>query len=178
MFKKLLFLLLIPSLAQAATQQNTAVRWSFQTLTVTSASAYTAGDSVGGLITFSGVTCPTSHNGRIISVQVFDLANNAVAYDLVLFSAAPTTSTITNKTAFALTQADWPNALPDINLATTDHFTYTTSGQSSLSSLGSSAYSTTTTPIAGILYGVLVTGGTPTFTGTGSVAIKTGFQCD
>lgn len=178
MFKKLLLLLLIPSVAFAGTQSNTAVRWASSNPTITASSAYTAKDSVGGLLTFTGVTCPTSHNGRIIAVQVWDTADQAVEYDLVLFSSNPTGSTITNKTATNIVLADFAKVLPIINLATTDHFSYSATGLSSLSSLGSSAFSVTTTPDAGTLYGALVTRGTPTYTSTTGVTIRIGFSCD
>lgn len=187
--KKLIAILLaLVFIANAEAQTpSKIVKWASVTPTVTAASAYTAKDSVGGLLTFSRVPCGPKETGRVVAVIVTDASDNAMEYDLNLFRAAPTASTgaactgtkyICDKNAFDPLDAELVLMLPDINLASTDHFSFTDNGMSSLSSLGSSVYSIPGSLTNGTLYGALVARSTPTFANTNDVTVSIGVECD
>lgn len=177
MIKRLLFLLLVPSLAWAIPPVSETRQISV-TPTVTASSIYTAKDSIGGLMTFTGITCPGSHIGKVSAIKIADKADNAAEYDVVTFKSVPT-GTITDKTAFDPTDADLLLMNPFINIATTDHSSFFDNGISSLASLFSVALSTTTTPDAGTLYLALIARGSPpTFASTSDITITLFFTCD
>ena len=186
--KKLLVLLsFVATTAQAQTYTQD-VRYSTATATgtalfVTAASAYAAKNVVGGtaaaggagLLSFGNV-CKASQTIQINSVQVTDKSDNAVGYDLQLFSSNPTASTITDKVNMVVASADLPKLLPTISLDTSDHFSFsTTNGQSSLTSLDSGGFVSTT---GGTLYGALITRGSPTYSSTSDISVKIGYKCN
>jgi len=70
------------------------------------ASAHSAGDAVGGLITLSDAVRSSALSGIIQSVSVTDKAGNAGSYDIVFFTANPTATTVTDDAAFTLNDAD------------------------------------------------------------------------
>lgn len=147
---------------------------SWITPTVSVAPAYTAKDVVGTLLNF-GAVCQTSANIQINSVQITDKSDQAVAYDLNLFNANPSSSTFTDNAAYTVNVADAQKQLPVISLNAADHFSFTGTGMSSLTSLDSGGFVSTT---GGTLYGVLITRGTPTYTGTSDISIRVGFKCN
>lgn len=75
------------------------------TPTVT-ATAYAAGQCVGGLIALSGASRTAGGSGLIQSVAVSFLSGVQPSVDVVFFNANPTASTITNNTALAINAAD------------------------------------------------------------------------
>lgn len=148
---------------------------------VVDTSAYAAKDVVGGasaalgsgILTFAVPKCgPT----RVSSVILTDKSDNATEYDIVLFKSLPT-GTITDQSGFAPADASLTKMLPVINLATTDHFSFTDNGVSSLSSLNSSVFSVTSSSSGNVLYAVIVSRGTPTYATSGDVTLTLGFEC-
>lgn len=173
--KKLIVLFLLGLVSTASAQvYHTDVQYASVTPTVSTSPAYTAKDSVGGLLTFRGI-CKASNTVQVNSVTITDKADQAVAYDLQLFSANPTASTFTDNSVTAVNTTDLAKILPVISLLSTDHFSYSATGVSSLSSLNSGGFVTTT---GGTLYGVLVTRGTPTYTSTSDITVRVGYMCN
>lgn len=172
---RLLALLFVPGLAFA--QSRTETKYISVTPTVTASSAYTAKDSVGGLMTFSNVSCLGRTKGRVNSVMISDKADQSVEYDVVLFKSSPA-GTVTNKSAFDPADADLALMLPVINLRTQDHFSWNDNGISSISSLSSGAVSSSGDGLPGTIYAAIVTRGTPTYASTSDITLTLGFVCD
>lgn len=83
------------------------------------ASAYSAGNSLGGLITID-LGMGQSAAPMLKSIQVNDKGGHTPAITLYFFSAAPT-GTVTDKTAIALNAADIPNTVAVVSFLTTDY---------------------------------------------------------
>ena len=80
--------------------------------------AYTAGDVVGGLLTFEVSTENGARSGNIVSVLLTDDHKQSEQYVLYLFDQAPTT--IANDAAFAPTIADLKKIIGTVVVATAD----------------------------------------------------------
>lgn len=176
--KRLLFLLLcFPILASADTRSD--VRFISRTPTVDT-SIYAAKDNIGGVLEFAGLTCPGTKTGSIVGLMLSDKSDNAAEYDIVFFrTAVSASSNINDQAAFDPSDTDLAtNMLPVVNLETTDHFSFNDNGISSLSSLSSRAWSTTTTFAGGTIYAAIVSRGTPTYAGTADLTLTLIFQCD
>ena len=139
-------------------------------LAVTAASAYAAGNSVGGKITLQDLADPSvilsgdRFNLAVTDVVLLDKAAQAVAYDLLFFDSDITG--VVDKTAFAVAAADLPKSLGHLSL-------------SGLVNLGSNGGIITLSPIykrlvlpARTVYAVLVTRGTPTYAGINDVSLR------
>ena len=72
----------------------------------TSAGAYDAGDVIGGLMTFTGITPEAAGNVCLKSVAVHCLTVQTFVADLYLFDANPTASTFTNNAAISVHDDD------------------------------------------------------------------------
>lgn len=175
--KRLLIILSLFSALPAFGQSRTETKWVSVTPTVTASSAYTAKDAVGGLMTFTNLSCTNRGGGRINSVIITDKADQAVEYDVVLFKSQPA-GTFTNKVTFDPADADLLLMMPIINLRSTDHFSFNDNGVSSLSSLNSGAWTTVTSGLPGTFYVSLVTRGTPTYASTSDITLTLGLVCD
>lgn len=79
--------------------------------------AYTAGDVVGGLMTF-GIT-DQGFDGQLSSILVTDAAAQGEAYTLYVFEAVP--STIADDAAFAPTLADLKKLVTTVAVGTADY---------------------------------------------------------
>lgn len=150
--KKTLTILTALLLAGVAQAQTKAVdtRVLTATPTVTASPDYTAGDVVGGLLTFTNAFPATSRTGRIVSVAIVDDAGQTATYDLFLFKSEPAT-TYTDNAAFSPSEADLVLASPVLQVSSSNRFAADAKAITSLSSLNSFVQATSTT-----LYGVLV----------------------
>jgi hypothetical protein len=172
--KKIIFLsLLIGTSAGAEIQSET--RYASAT-PVIDTSIYAAKDSIGGIMTFSNITCANNKRGRITSVVLSDKSDNAVEYDILTFKTPPA-GTFTDQAASDPADADLLIMNPVINLATTDHFSFNDNGVSSLSTLGSNAISASTGSTPGNLYANIVSRGTPTYATAGDLTLTIGWTC-
>jgi hypothetical protein len=81
-----------------------------------SAAAYTAGDNVGGLLTFNSVLRTGVESGLIQFASADIIDSRFTGLTLWLFSANPTSSTITDKTAFVLHKNDVAKRIGVISL--------------------------------------------------------------
>lgn len=136
------------------------------TPTVTSGSAYSAGQVVGGLLQFANAV-DDIRSGVLMAASLATKSVQTTGFKLYLFSAQPAASTFTDKTAPSVNAADAQKLIAVLNFATADsglgtHTLY------SLDGIGRAFVlpATTTT-----LYGVLVTVATPTFTSTSDVQL-------
>lgn len=132
--------------------------------TVTASSAYTAGNQVGGLLTFANAV-GSALGGLIESVTVRAKSVQTAGLKLYVFSADPTNSTWTDKSAPSINAADLPSLLGVYTLGAADSGlgTMTVWNLDGVNKLFKSATTS--------LYGVLVTTGTPTFTSTSDISV-------
>ena len=120
------------------------------------AAAYTAGNVVGGVITFNSLVNQPQNSGVLESIFAAAKSVQTANLKLYLFNSLPNASAFTDKAAPSIAQADYTHLLgvytliPDNGLGT--HTIWNLDGVGKALVLP-----------AGVLYGVLVTVGTPTF---------------
>jgi len=90
------------------------------------AGAYTAGDALGGLLTFGNVVRTAGGAGEIVKVTIIDNAMQSAPIDLVLFSR--TFTAIADNAAFDPSDADMANCLGYISVAATDYAEFVDNG--------------------------------------------------
>lgn len=136
------------------------------TPTVTAASAYASGNSVGGLQTFAGAVLTNGNGTGLLQKVVINYKSLQTAQtDLLIFNANPSGTTVTDKTAFSLATADFSKLIGVVHV--TD---CTALGTPSVCMAGNLALPVKTATGTS-LFGVLVTRGTPTFTATTDVSV-------
>jgi len=81
------------------------------TPTVSATPDYASGDAVGGIMTFAGVTRGDGGTAYITAALITCKAANTAQMDLFLFSASPSSSTVTDNAAFALHADDASNLI-------------------------------------------------------------------
>jgi hypothetical protein len=122
---------------------------------ITPSSAYTAGNSVGGLITLPAAFLSTN-SGILQAVRLTSKSAQTVEFDIVFFSALPST-TFTDKTAPAIGAADVLLTQPPITL--TNNY----SGLGADTIYGADAIGRPVNEIGTSAYALITTPGTPTF---------------
>ncbi len=135
--------------------------------TVTASSAYTAGNAVGGKITYANAVRVAGQGGVIQSAVLRDKAGQSAAYDLFLFDADPSSTTVTDKSAVAVNTADLAKVIGVIPISGIALGAASTMGAITASGLGLSFKLTSGTTV----YGILVTRGTPTYASTSDVSV-------
>jgi hypothetical protein len=136
--------------------------------TVTASSAYTSGNAVGGLMTVPAAFLG-SGSGLIQSVVVNTKSAQTTAMDVVLFSANPTGSTCTDKTAFSVVAADFSKVIGVAHVTDWTSLGTPSTGQSQTLAIPITVGAGVTT-----FYACLVTRSTPTYTATTDVAVTFG----
>jgi len=140
-----------------------------QTPTISAASAYTAGDAVGGKLTFTG--CPTE--GYVEGVTIVDIDEEGPELNLVLFAADFTA--VADNAAFDVTAGEETRVIGVVNIASGD---FKDVGGCKVATKGNLKipFKLTETAAAkrGRIYGQLVTAGTPTYTTTADLIISIG----
>ncbi len=130
-----------------------------------SAAAYSAGNVVGGKLTFQNVFGP-SFSGELTDILVKSKSVQTTGYVLYLFSQDPTNSTWTNKAAPAINAADLPYLLGAYTLGASDSGLGTeTTNQ--LTAIKSQIFSTSQN-----LYGILTCVATPTYASTSDITVS------
>jgi hypothetical protein len=134
------------------------------------ASSYTAGYEVGGLMTFSSVLSALTDYGALSKIVLTSKSVQTAQFKLYVFSSNPSASTWTDHVAPSINVADIPKLVGVYTLAAAD------------TSLGTVAlYNRDLNPNAAILssgvnvYCVLVTTGTPTFASTSDLTLALTF---
>lgn len=135
------------------------------TPTVTSGSAYTAGNEVGGLLTFTNAFGP-SFSGTLTDILVKSKSVQTTVYSLYLFSQNPTNTTWTNKSAPSINALDLPYLLGvwTVGASNSGLGTETTN---QLDAINSAIHSVNQN-----LYGILTCSTTPTYTSTSDVTVS------
>lgn len=87
--------------------ENSSIAFFTQTINI-SASAYTAGNCIGGLITMSGLQTNTTYSIIYLRLQLSSLPSAETTLWGELFNLNPTGSTYTDNTASVLVTADIP----------------------------------------------------------------------
>lgn len=158
----LIFLaLFIPSIAHAGPIET---RFIQATPTVTSASAYASGNTVGGLLTFPNACLIRTNKAQILSVKLYDKAKQGIDTDLVLFNATPAAQT--DKTAFNPSNTELLTITALIPLTT--HKSFSANGMSQTQSIIVPVNCTSSQS----LVGYLVTRGTPTYASTSDLTVE------
>lgn len=137
-----------------------------QTPTIT-AGAYSAGDAVGGKLTFTGCT----DTGLIHNLTLIDLSEQAVELNLVLFNADFTATA--DNAAFDVTSGEEADIIGVINIATTDYEDIGGLKVATVKGLSLPFELTETDSTKrGRIYGQLVAVGAPTYVSTSDLTAK------
>lgn len=144
-------------------------------LATTANSAYSAGNSIGGLITFANAV-RTPGTGIIESVHLWDLDHTAVAMDLLILDQVPSVTPVDHST-WLVTNTDVQKIVGRIAIGSSDWVTYNNIGFVTEKGLGIAVKATAA---AGTnLYGVLLCNASaPTFTGVTNVGVDLGILQD
>lgn len=136
------------------------------------AGAYATGNDVGGKITLAGAVNAVPASGLLQKVAVKFKSAQTAPFDVVIFDADPTSTTITDKTAFSVAVADFQKVQGVVHV--TDCTTLGTVSYCIASGLALPLKPSTGTT----LYAAIVTRGTPTFASTSDVSIAFAFIVD
>jgi hypothetical protein len=143
------------------------------TPTVSSSPAYTAGDAVGGKMSFANAVRVSGGSGIIQSVRLVDQAKQSTAIDIIFFEADIST-TVTDNAALDLADADALLAIGHVSIAATDYCALSDNSFATKTAIGlpfKLASGTT-------LYAAMVARGTPTFAATTDVVVQLGILQD
>lgn len=128
-------------------------------------SAYSAGQGIGGLLTWAGLNSATGFGGLVQSVTVTFASGITPLLDLVVFDANPTGSTVGDQATFSVATADLGKVVGVVHL-------------SDLTQLGTPAFlqgQTAQVPVeavtGGTVYGVLVMRSAATPGGTSDMIV-------
>lgn len=135
--------------------------------TVTASSIYATGNAVGGKMTFSSAVRASGQGGVVQTAIVRDKAGQNVPYDIILFDADPTSTTVTDKAAVAVNTADLAKVIGVVQTSGIVLGAASTMGIATAAGVGLAFKVTTGTT----LYGILVTRGAPTYASTSDVSV-------
>lgn len=76
------------------------------TAVVCTATTYTTGQCIGGLITLTGAARAGVESGLLVAARLWSKVAAGVSFDIIVFSANPSGSTVTNASAVAIADAD------------------------------------------------------------------------
>lgn len=141
-------------------------------LTVT-ASAYSAGNSIGGKLSFTSALRASGANITVNSLMILDRANQKPTGNLYFFNADPTAATLTDKTAFVFSTDDL-KVIGCIPITTSDWVTTNTKAFFRRSGIGLPVSPTSGTTV----FAAFITDSTPTFAATTDVQIVLGVLRD
>ena len=134
------------------------------------AGAYSAGDAVGGLLTFANAALVSGAGGFVTDMQIVDDAGQDAALELWLFDQ--TFTAMTDNAAWAPSEADLENLIAIITTADGAWFAAGTPSVARVECLQRYALAATS------LFGQLVTRGTPTYAATDDITVKIGVSQD
>lgn len=137
-----------------------------QTPTVSTTPAYSAGDAVGGKLTFASATRISAYSGTVTSVSIVDQNKQAAVMDLILFNADPSGTTFTDNSALDIADADMTKIFARIPLV--DWCGFNDNGACVMNNLNIPFVLASGSSI----YGSLITRGTPTFAATSDIIVN------
>ena len=146
---------------------NTRTKTISVTPTITAASAYTTGDAVGGLLTFSDAALKGYGSGVVQTITIVDKDSEEDTLHLHLFNQTFTAST--DHDVFSPSDADLENYIGRAVVRGGSFLTFEDNSAGSTFNVG--LYFNL---VAGgtDLFGQLVVAGTPTYTGTSDLIVK------
>ncbi len=148
----------------------------FSTATPTvDTSAYASGDLIGGKLTFNNALGDQSGTGAVNSIKIVDQAAQASDLDLVIFSSNPTNTTFTDQVALDIADADLSKVVAVITLGSSTRFSFADNSVHYIGSLYIPVQGATSNTV---LYGALVSRGTPTFAASTDVSVTLGVTPD
>lgn len=139
----------------------------------TNASAYEAGDAVGGKVTITNAMRVSGGTGVLQSIQVIDKGNQKAALEILIFDSDPSAATITDDTAFAYS-TDITKQIARVSIAASDYVTIDSKATASIGGLSRIVQASGSTN----LYAAVVTTGTPTYTSTSDIIVTFGILQD
>lgn len=138
-----------------------------------STGAYSAGDSIGGKITLSGVARQAGRGATLRNIHILDRAAQSLVGSILLFNADPTAATITDNAAFVYSTDDLKE-VARIPVAAADFVTINSKQVADLSFYPRAI----SLPAGTDLYAVFVVTSTPTFAAATNLQISFGFERD
>ncbi len=143
------------------------------TPTVSTTPAYTSGDQVGGVQTFTSAALATGRAGQIVGATLIDKGKQKAALELWVFVVSPTLAGSDN-VAFDLTDANLVTAIPAA-IISFPAAKYADTASSSVcfgeALAGGPIVAPFVTSATANLFGVLVTRGTPTYVSTTDLVV-------
>jgi len=139
------------------------------------AGAYTAGDAVGGLLTFPAMFMAGQHSGILQTVAIIDDAQQSVELELHLFNQSFTPTA--DNGAFDPTDDDLENYLGYVTIAASDYASFTDNSAASVNNIGL-VVEAADPSTSKALFGQLVTRGTPTYAATDDLTVRIGVLQD
>ena len=134
--------------------------------------AYTAGDTLGGLLSISNAYDGIGAAAVLQSIVVFDKANQNAPIDFIFFNASGTVPA--NNNPFTWNTADFVKVLGRVRVASTDYLTLNSRSFASVYPIGLTLQGNATQA----LYVVAIVQGTPTYTSTSDLIFSFGLLRD
>lgn len=137
------------------------------TLTGSTTPAYSTGDCIGTLLTFSNISRAIDKTGLIQQALVFTKSSQSTPIDLILFYANPSASTFTDNSAISIAAADFNKIIGVAHIVD-----WSSLGTPSVGQVNNLAMPFL--PVTGTrnIYGVLVARGGITLTSTSDVEVR------
>lgn len=135
--------------------------------------AYSAGDTVGGIITIANAFRASGKEAILQSIHILDRSNQKPTGNLLFFNASPAAATTTDNAAFVYSTDDLKE-VARVPIVTADYVTINSKAVANLSNLGRQVYATTGTS----LFVVFVTDGAPDFVASTDLQISYSFLRD
>lgn len=132
---------------------------------VSTSPAYTSGDAVGSVLSFTSATRVSAGSGVVQSVTVIDKGGQAANLDLLLFDSTVSVAP-TDNTACTIADADLAKCVGAIPI--TGHHALADNSMSRSLNVGLGFKLTSGTT----LYGILVSRGTPTYASTSDITVR------
>lgn len=142
------------------------------TPTVSTSPAYTSGDEVGGLLTFTSILPDAVIGGQIVSATIVDKAGQNAALDLFIYDRSITVAS--DNAATSVSDADSLFCLGVISFSAGN---YASPGSNSVA-VRSGVGIAVKANASGHLYGHLVTRGTPTYASTSDIQVTLAVKAD
>lgn len=133
------------------------------------AGAYSTGDAVGGLLTFTDILEGLGKSGLIHTVSIVDKAAQLAQLELVLFDQSFTAAA--DNAAFDPSDADLANCIGVVPIYATDYFNFTDNAIAVVRNVGL-VVDLQQSSTDHNLYGQLVVRGTPTYASTSDIIVK------
>lgn len=137
-----------------------------QAITVSTSPAYSTNDNIGGKLTMTGLVGGTGQ-GLLQQVELVDQAAQNSAIDIYFFNADPSNTTFTDNGAMDIADADMAKIIGVVSIAAAD---YKAGADNSFAIV--KGVNLLIPSLSRIVYGALVSRGTPTYVATTDLALK------